>query len=281
MKKLSIITICYNEPNLEKTCESIANQSWQDFEWIVVDGGSNEETLAVFEKYKYRIDKFVSESDNGIYDACNKGIKLATGEYLNFMNAGDCFYNDKVLEKFIKRNVDGDILYGNANVMYKEKSKIFKYPKIMGNSHSLDIIFFIYDNINTQSSFVKRTLFEMYGLFDTKYKIASDYDRWLKFYTKSVKFCRLNFIVANYDMNGISSRDGITDDEKKEIQLKYFSQEEIDKALVKHSCQCSFIEQIFSVKNHKDKCHKILTIFGLKFRFKKKISESCKLHNII
>ena len=69
MNKVTIITICYNEPNLEQTCESIVNQTWQDFEWIVIDGGSNKETLDVFEKYKHRIDKFVSEPDNGIYNA--------------------------------------------------------------------------------------------------------------------------------------------------------------------------------------------------------------------
>ena len=102
MKKLSIITICYNEPDLEKTCRSIVNQTWQDFEWIVIDGGSNEETLAIFDKYKYRIDKFVSEPDNGIYNACNKGIKLAESEYVQLLNAGDSYYDTKVLEDVFK-----------------------------------------------------------------------------------------------------------------------------------------------------------------------------------
>ena len=121
MKKLSIITINYNEPNLKKTCESIVNQSWQDFEWIVIDGGSNEKNLAIFEQYKHRIDKFISEPDNGIYDAYNKGINLATGEYLNFMNAGDCFYSDKILERFIAQNSKADILYGDTNAVYENR----------------------------------------------------------------------------------------------------------------------------------------------------------------
>ena len=99
MKKLSIITICYNEPNLEETCKSIVNQTWQDFEWIVVDGGSNEETQKIWDKYKYRIDKFISEPDNGRYNAMNKGIAQAHGEFLNFMNSGDFFYNNLFIRK--------------------------------------------------------------------------------------------------------------------------------------------------------------------------------------
>ena len=105
MPKVSIITICYNEPDLEKTCESIVNQTWQDFEWIVVDGGSNQETIDIFEKYKARIDEFISESDNVRYNAMNKGIKLAQGEYLNFLNAGDYyFYNDALKDVFENKN---------------------------------------------------------------------------------------------------------------------------------------------------------------------------------
>lgn len=88
------------------------NQSWQDFEWIVIDGGSNDETLAIFDKYKSRIDKFVSESDNGRYDAMNKGIRLASGEYLNFMNAGDLFYHKNILQlsDCFHQNNNADIL---------------------------------------------------------------------------------------------------------------------------------------------------------------------------
>ncbi len=110
-KKLSIITICYNDPNLERTCESIINQTWQDFEWIVIDGGSNEETQKIWDKYKYRIDKFVSEPDTGVYNAMNKGIRLSEGRYLNFMNSGDAYCNNEILEGiFINKNWNTDII---------------------------------------------------------------------------------------------------------------------------------------------------------------------------
>lgn len=113
MKKLSIITICYNEPHVEDTCKSIVNQTWQNFEWIVIDGKSNEETLNIFEKYRYRIDTFISEPDKGIYNAYNKGIKLARGEYVQFLNAGDSFYSHDALNIFfskVKRSAS--VLYG-------------------------------------------------------------------------------------------------------------------------------------------------------------------------
>lgn len=270
MKKLSIITICYNEPNLEKTCESIVNQSWQDFEWIVIDGGSNDEALAIFEKYKYRIDKFVSEPDNGIYDACNKGIKLATGEFLNFMNAGDSFYSDKIIEKFIAINSKADIIYGDTNAVYESTSVVWKYPKILGNKNLFDIAFWHTNNINTQSTFLRHNLFSKYGLFDTTYKIRGDFDRWLRFYVEGKEFHYLPFIIANYDMSGVSSVNRtLRDKEKSEVILKYFSQEEIDEALDK-AVRYSLAERIFSIKNTPNKKNKVLTIFGIKFKFKRR-----------
>ena len=96
--KLSIITVCYNEPNLEKTCKSIIEQTYQDFEWIVVDGGSNEQTQNIWNKYKNRINYFISEKDSGVYNAMNKGIKQSNGEYLLFLNAGDYLFDKDALK---------------------------------------------------------------------------------------------------------------------------------------------------------------------------------------
>ena len=103
-KRLSIITICYNDPDVEKTCKRVVNQTWQDFEWIVIDGGSNEETLRVFEKYKNRINVFVSEPDNGRYDAFNKALEYINSDYVHFLNAGDFYYDDDVLLNVFNKN---------------------------------------------------------------------------------------------------------------------------------------------------------------------------------
>ena len=274
MKKLSIITICYNEPNLEKTCESIVNQSWQDFEWIVVDGGSNEETLAVFEKYKHRIDKFVSESDNGIYDACNKGIKLATGEYLNFMNAGDYYFYDNVLKDvFVDKNYNAGVLYGNwyAFASSHHNSYILALPSTLTKE------FFYINNIGHQSSFIHKSLFDKYGLYNDKLVIAGDYEKWLVFIEKGASFEYIPYIVACCNLSGISSTDKSRDFHRKErlkIIKSYCSKEELTILEKKYKKMFrpkyhSFWEQIFSVKNNYTKSHKIFTICGIHFELRK------------
>ena len=235
MTKISIITICYNEPYLEKTCESIANQTWQDFEWIVVDGGSNQETLDKFEKYKNRIDKFVSEPDNEIYDACNKGINLATGEYLIFMNAGDSFYSTEVLNNiFANHNYNSGVLYGDA-VMVDNKLKQSKQhcAKI---HRELSKNYFYTSNIYTQSMFVKKELFYKYGLHNLKYKIFGDLDRNLAFISNGEKFEYIPEIVSYYDRNGVSSSLKTFNErlyEQNEILKTYFDSEEIRKEFIK------------------------------------------------
>lgn len=98
--QLSIVTVCYNEKDIGRTCESIVSQSCQDFEWIVVDGGSTDGSLEVIKHYKERIDILISEPDNGIYDAMNKGIRLAKGKWINFMNGGDTFADNGIVGDF-------------------------------------------------------------------------------------------------------------------------------------------------------------------------------------
>ena len=94
MPKISIITICYNEDRVEDTCKSVIAQTFKDYEWIFIDGGSNEKYLEIHDKYKSYMSVFISEKDSGIYNAMNKGLSFATGEFVVFMNAGDCFYDE-------------------------------------------------------------------------------------------------------------------------------------------------------------------------------------------
>ena len=199
MKKLSIITICYNEPNLEETCESIVNQTWQDFEWIVIDGGSNQETLDIFEKYKNRIDKFISEPDNGRYDACNKGINLANSEFVNFLNAGDSYYSFNVLQNVFSQNFDNvDIIYGEQEEVFENSSlnTITKCPDKINKK------FFIYNNIHTPAMFIRKELFIKHGLFSLEDEIASDREKWIVFAENNAKFRHINTIIAKFVKNG-------------------------------------------------------------------------------
>ena len=115
MCKISIITINYNEKvGFEKTIKSVLNQSYQDFEFIIIDGGSTDGSINVIEKYKDSISYWVSEPDKGVYNAMNKGIRASKGEFVIFMNGGDCFNNDLVLEEIAPMlNDEFDVYYGN------------------------------------------------------------------------------------------------------------------------------------------------------------------------
>ena len=216
-KKLSIITICYNEKQIERTCKSIVNQTWQDFEWIVVDGGSTDGTLDILNKYKDRIDILISEPDKGRYNAMNKGIKLAQGKYLNFMNGGDAFYNSTVLEKLFKdREQTADVLYGKCCAKENKKQSVFTYPE------NLDVSYWFKYTLNHQASFIKKELFEKYGPYNEKYKIAADKEKFVLFYQKGCSFQYLPEIIALYDLTGISATNQkLSLTETSHIEKKY------------------------------------------------------------
>lgn len=224
--KLSVITICYNEKNIRKTCESIVNQSWQDFEWIVVDGGSTDGTLDILSEYKDRIDLLISEPDNGVYNAMNKGIVKAAGDWLNFMNGGDAFYDNNVLEKVFGggKDYDASILYGQAYLSYHKYIRLYDQP--------IDEKFFIGRCINHQAAFIRREIFPKYGLYNEQLKIISDLEKWIQCALGGEKFYYLPFLVSDFYDCGISS--GMTKEtwqlhteERILVLQKYYSREDI------------------------------------------------------
>ena len=124
--KVSVITVCYNAiRGIEKTIQSVISQSHDDIEYIVIDGGSTDGTIDVIQKYRDKIAYFVSEPDGGIYDAMNKGIKAATGEWINFLNAGDVFASKDAIMISMSIDTDGiDVIYGDSIEFTKELSHI-------------------------------------------------------------------------------------------------------------------------------------------------------------
>ena len=169
--KLSVITVCYNEKEIERTCRSIAGQKCQNFEWIVIDGGSTDGTLEILQRYKGRIDKLVSEPDKGVFDAMNKGIKLAHGEWLNFMNGGDLFANDEVVGEFLRREANADgagVIYADFHVVYDDGQRRLR----TFDGQPLDKRFFYGDCIGHQASFIRRELFDKYGLYNDVHRIV-------------------------------------------------------------------------------------------------------------
>jgi len=201
--KLSIITInLNNKAGLEKTIESVVSQTFTDFEYIIIDGGSKDGSLDVIEKYKKHFTYWVSEPDKGIYNAMNKGIVVAKGAYCLFLNSGDLLVNSIVLEKVFEINSKNDFIYGNYYIQ-KENEKILQYqPKTI----SLD--FLSNFALCHQSFFIKKTLFELYGLYDENLEIVSDWKFFIQ--TIVIKNCTTKYLsipICIYDFSGFSSNE--------------------------------------------------------------------------
>lgn len=225
MKKtpaLSIITVCFNEKEIKRTCESIVNQTFQDFEWIIIDGGSNKDTLQTLEKYKKRASIFVSEKDTGIYNAMNKGIARASGKWLLFMNGGDSFFEDTALEKIFKNNGNvlqkADIIYCSA-VFHEINNSGKITPRTVVFPKKPDLDFWSKDCLCHQTAFIKKELFDKFGPYSEEFKISGDLEKWLLFEKKGCKFKQLDNIVSNYYTDGISAQNKELCDKEREIIL--------------------------------------------------------------
>ena len=201
MPKLSIITINYNNlAGLKKTVESVVNQTWQEFEYIVIDGGSTDGSAAYIESQSKHIDYWVSEPDAGIYNAMNKGIVKASGEYLLFLNSGDSLFDCEVLKKNYKYLVEKDIIYFNVVFIGENGSTTLKYPE------KINFSFFYEGTICHQAVMINKKLFNEVGMYDESLKIVSD---WKFFIIVFFKFnCtskRLDRVLTNYTLDGFSS----------------------------------------------------------------------------
>jgi len=197
--KISIITVVFNgSKDIEKTILSILNQTYHNLEFIVIDGGSTDGTQEIIKKYDNHIDFWVSEPDRGIYDAMNKGIQKATGEWVNFMNSGDSFYSKEVLSKFVVSNLsDSDVVYGSINCITNSNSFVLKPKSIDRISNSMVFCH--------QAAFVKVKHLENIK-FDISLKIAADYKLFLTLFRKQLKFAETDIIIANYEAeDGLSS----------------------------------------------------------------------------
>ncbi|MBQ5351828.1 MAG: glycosyltransferase, partial [Bacteroidaceae bacterium] len=201
MKKFSIITINFNnKEGLRKTLDSVVCQTFTDYELIVIDGGSTDGGAALLEEYRKYITFGVSEPDKGVYNAQNKGVQYAAGEYCIFMNSGDSFYSNDVLECVAKELKEGiDIAVGNTYFYKNESENRYAYaPEYI-------TLWRVYIGINHQSAFIKRQLL-LNNPYDETLKICADWKFWLQELVKNERsYQRLNKIVALYDMNGISS----------------------------------------------------------------------------
>ena len=199
--KLSIITISYNNlSGLKKTAQSILVQDWKDYEWIVIDGGSNDGTKEFLEQLTPQPDYWCSEKDNGIYDAQNKGIMRAKGEYVCCMNAGDSFFEPSTLRSVLKYCPNADVVYGDWMRVYSDREEIRYSPKKMPPH------FFFYDNICHQAMFVKTQLLQK-DAFDLSFQIYADWAKWRQLMYEGCTFEYVPVIVCNFEADaGVSQR---------------------------------------------------------------------------
>ena len=198
---ISIITVSYNSVStIEQTIQSVLNQSYKNIEYIIIDGGSTDGTIDIIKKYESKLNYWISEPDKGIYDAMNKGIKLANGEYIGLINSDD-WYTPTAIENIVneiqfigKENVD--ILCGNQIYYYNDKNNYIAksdYTQLKDNM-----------SIYHPTCFVKNDIYKK-RLYSLKYKIAGDYDYFLWCYVNNYKFHYLDRIIANFRAGGISS----------------------------------------------------------------------------
>lgn len=202
--KISVITVCLNSEKLiEKTIQSVINQKYSNIEYIIIDGGSTDNTLNIIEKYNSHINVLVSEKDDGIYYAMNKGIKLATGDLIYFLNCGDYLYNNSVFEAVAREYAEenlSDIIYGDIICYEDHYSKYYFGPRN-------NIVEIIPRGINHQSMFTKKNVFEKCGCFDTEYKIFSDFDWLLRCIIQhKINISKMNIPIAYYLMGGVSEK---------------------------------------------------------------------------
>lgn len=201
--KLSIITIVYNNAaDIERTMLSVLNQTYPNIEYIVIDGASSDGTLAIIQKYQDRISRLISEKDKGIYNAMNKGIKLATGDYLLFMNSGDELFATDTVEKVFATEPGADIYYGETEIINSKGESMgqrrHKTPETFTwRGFNLGM------SISHQAIYIKRSLIEPY---DETYLLSADIDWIIRAAKKAKKIVNTRMYVAKYLFGGMSKQ---------------------------------------------------------------------------
>jgi len=240
--KFSIITVCKNsEKTIEKTILSVINQTYTDYEFIIVDGVSDDNTLQITEKYRANISKIISEPDSGLYDAMNKGIKLAQGDYLLFLNSDDELYDNNTLAKVSAKletmSDKPELVYGDLAVFNNETGSVS-----LQKHNKFNKIYLLKNTPCQPSTFYKKDVFNKYGLFDTNYKIVSDQEWFLRAFLKfNISSQYISFPVNIFYTGGLStskSREDKLIEERNKMLDKYFTKfERISYDIISKYCR--------------------------------------------
>jgi glycosyltransferase involved in cell wall biosynthesis len=223
--KFSIITVVYNAENtIAKTISSILKQTLKDFEYIIIDGMSTDSTLEIIKRYEVLFDNsnitfhLISEKDGGIYDAMNKGINIASGNWIGILNADDFYESDAIesVKYFINNNIHSELIYGNMNLIDRNNTKIIKPSLNLNNLYNTMSLFH-------PSIFIKKSIYESYGKYSLNFKLSSDWELILKLYHRKVEFLYLNKTLSNFTSGGAGSGfKWVHFKERLQIRHKYF-----------------------------------------------------------
>ena len=279
--KLSIITINYNNATgLEKTIKSIVNQSYSDFEYIVIDGASSDDSKKIIEQNEDKITFWLSESDSGIYNAMNKGIKQAKGEYLLFINSGDELFNEKVLQNVFELKPTSDLVYGDLHRLFPDgHTDDIVMPDHISISHMLN------DTLCHPVTFIKRSLFNKYGLYREDLRIVSDWAFFLKIIAfGNVSQQHIPVTITSFAMDGLSSdplNKGKIIDECQKVIKESFSPELLEICGDYRKYARFYYKGIFvKLRKVKSILHTIFTINGWKnFIYSKRINPIIRCFN--
>jgi glycosyltransferase involved in cell wall biosynthesis len=201
MSKVSIITICFNaEKYLEGAIQSVAAQTYPNIEYIIVDGGSSDGTLDIIKEHEQAIDRWVSEPDEGISDAMNKGVSLATGNFVYFLNSDDYLEDEDVIAEAARHlNADDDV-YFFALFLEKDGKKALCKPGRFRKKINIKL------GLSHQSAICSIRLFKEIGVFDTSLRVTMDYDLFLRAYRKGLTARSIDLPIATMRLIGISSQ---------------------------------------------------------------------------
>ena len=205
--KVSIITVVYNGAEFIRDCiESVLSQTYSDLEYIVVDGNSTDGTVELVRAYGNRIARFISEPDKGLYDAMNKGLRLATGEVIGLLNADDFYRHNRVIENMVAtvERTDSDAVYGD--LIYVDRNNTRKVKRYWRSGEYTKNAFLWGWMPGHPSFFAKRILYEQYGMFRLDMKSAADYELMLRFIHKhQIKLAYMNEVTIVMRVGGISN----------------------------------------------------------------------------
>jgi len=204
---ISIITVCFNsDRTIQNTIDSVLYQTYSNIEYIIIDGDSSDNTVDIIKKYQHQISIFLSEPDNGIYDAMNKGINIATGDIIGILNSNDFYSDDRVIEQIVNKFNDKNVDSVFANLLYVNSKNLNKAVRYFDSSQFKPDLFSYGLMPAHPTFFVKKSIYKKYGNFRTDLKIAADFDLMARFlYLNRITYCYFDKVIIIMRMGGVST----------------------------------------------------------------------------